>query len=75
MTELQDILKELHEIKQELYVMRKTNQRLEDHIDFIETTYQGLYHPIEYVKRFFGKIENQKEYKKISAYSNKPDEH
>ena len=52
---LGEIRNEMIVIKKDIEALRKTNERLEKHIDFIEETYTGLRSPINYIKDYFGK--------------------
>jgi archaellum component FlaC len=50
---LLDIKSELSFIKKEISEMKETCKRLENHIDFVENTYNGLRTPLEYIKSYF----------------------
>lgn len=51
----EEILAELVKIRQELEDVKKTCARLENHITFIENTYDTLRNPIDYIKHYFNK--------------------
>ena len=71
-TTIHSILSELRQIHRDIKEVKETCQRLNEHIDFVETTYEGLYRPIEYIKTYFVDSNNNNKTKKET---NKVDGH
>lgn len=51
--ELEKINKKLDDILEELKCIRASNEKLSNHIDFVDTTYESLRAPLDYIKSKF----------------------
>jgi len=70
LNKLDSINSRLNNIELEIKKIKESSGKMDNHIDFIEDTYETLKYPIEYVKKSFDKYVSNKD---LSTIENKKD--
>jgi len=70
LNKLDSINSRLDNIELEIKKIKESSGKMDNHIDFIEETYETLKYPIEYVKKSFDKYVSNKD---LSTIENKKD--
>ena len=69
--ELSDIKKELHEIKEILSNLKKSTNKMDDHILFIEDTYSTLRSPLDWITKNVNRISGYSSETELPLINNK----
>lgn len=70
LNKLDNINSRLNNIELEIKKIKESSGKMDNHIDFIEDTYETLKYPIEYVKKSFDKYISNKD---LPTIENKKD--